>query len=419
MDRDEKTDDWVVDEATMNALGEKPTEIKVMLPYDSVELNLPHEYSWWKSSKRMCQGNGEYALRSQDDGSDPVEMACPCDLLGEQCKPAGILNCIVIKSQRIGGVHQFRTSSHNSIENLKSSLGFIKSVGGGPLVGIPLWLTLQPQKVTPKKGGGQITIYVAGLEFRGDPQLETSAIEQLQAVASVQIQARLATGQDMRQLEAGAARINENLDEDAYDQEHEFRQSEEVDRVGVVTDSKTVALKERLKQTDAKPKPQSKPAEPTDAEIKENLRTEIDTMLDEVAKHISKPNFKKWTTWMDADPAIEKLIEGKAKIAEQIEAGEIAAKTTVTVTESKNTGAPTKADLTAQLTDLMAIGFEDGVATQDECDKVAADIAKKQTNAWLTGQIAEWETSLDDRREIRKSEGAEGPADDKQESLLP
>ena len=118
MGRHPKTDDWIVDDEVMAILGEKPKSLPVFVPYDHIDLIFPREYAWWSGSRRICQGNGEVALRTENEGDEPVQMNCPCDKLNNECKPRGILSLILESSGRIGGVHQLRTTSHNTIRNI-------------------------------------------------------------------------------------------------------------------------------------------------------------------------------------------------------------------------------------------------------------------------------------------------------------
>ncbi|KKK71793.1 hypothetical protein LCGC14_2910370, partial [marine sediment metagenome] len=154
-------------------------------------------------------------------------VKCPCDALeSKHCKPHGILNVVLAISGRIGGAHQFRTTSWNSIENILSSLALLKSLTGGPLAGIPLKLVVGPKKVQPKGQPKARVVQVVSIEFRRNTELPGSTLVQLQEHSRIQTQARLTTGGDIKRLEAAAEEINGDTTEDTEDWEQEFTDPE-------------------------------------------------------------------------------------------------------------------------------------------------------------------------------------------------
>ena len=417
MDRDPDTNDWIVDKDLMDKFGEKPKALSVYVPYDNIDLIFPREYARWSGSMRHCQGNGEVALRTDEAGAEPVQIKCPCDKLDNECKPHGILSVILEGSGRIGGVHQLRTTSHNTIRNIVTSLNLLKSLTGGPLAGLPLTLTIMPMKVHPKtkpggKAPGQVTIYVAGLEYRADTALDVSPIKQLQEAAQGQVQARLSTGQDMKQLEEAVSRLDIDTIMDAMDWEEEFTDTAgEEGQVDSKTDAKADGLKQRMtksmekkagqtegKQT--KPKTTTKKGKPTVAEQKAILRADLESLLDEIDKLMPKTEVAKWSKWLNGDQSVYHLKEGLTALTKKKAEYKNAGKPQ---SESKK-GRPSLKDLTTQLTELLDSGFTENLVTDDEVKAVGADALKNQKAKWLNEQITEWTEVIAARRAVRDEE---------------
>jgi len=167
MERD-NDNNFVKDAEIHKMLGEKPKRIPVYLMYNDIALNFQCRYTCYRGRTLWCSGDGEGAFR------DGKETECPCDHLdidykGElKCKPYGVLAVIIKGSEFVGGVWKFRTTSFNTIRGLLSSMALIKGITHGQLSGIPLDLTIQPKTCIPPDGKSQ-TVYVVGLEYKGDP----------------------------------------------------------------------------------------------------------------------------------------------------------------------------------------------------------------------------------------------------------
>ncbi len=334
----DKNDDWVRDDEIMEELGtDEPKSIPVFVPYDSIMAIMPHELAWWSASKLHCHGNGEEAERL-DDATGEFEPfnGCKCPYYtgtGKEklCKPAGILNVILGMGGRMGGVYQLRTSSMNSINNIVSSLAFLKARTGGPLAGIPLTLTIMKKKAQPK-GMAMVDIYVAGLEFRADKNNSLTAFEQLQLVAGNQVQARLAAGQDMKQIEAASARdLAVSNVEDALDWEEEVNAHD--DATEQKTTSKVGALRDRLANSESKTKDadfEDNPTEkPTEEELRENMRTEITTLLED--KLLPKKLVEDTTKWLESRRRLGTLTKTRDKLVVRINELEQAASADVEI----------------------------------------------------------------------------------------
>jgi len=169
-------DNLIIDGEVMKKLGEKPKEIKIKLLYDSIELNFLNSFEMYKGKKCICRGNGEKALRKFKDGTEK-EIECnieKCEFpKSNECKPSGILSCILADSNQIGGVYKLRTHSWNSVQNILGSLTFIKLQTGGKLAGIPLTLKLL-KKATSEHGN----VNTVNIVFNGNQEALIKAVKE-------------------------------------------------------------------------------------------------------------------------------------------------------------------------------------------------------------------------------------------------
>lgn len=163
---------YLQDQAIMQRLGASPREIPVVLVYDDIDLNFPTRYAMYAGKTLQCTGDGVAAKWRNDDGTSQM-VQCPCHCQEptytgkDKCKINGTLSVIIEGADVIGGVWKFRTTSYNSVVGILSSLAMIKRVSGGVLAGVPLVMKLSPKAVTDPVGGGQQTVYIVSLEYRG------------------------------------------------------------------------------------------------------------------------------------------------------------------------------------------------------------------------------------------------------------
>ena len=203
LERD-KNGDFLPDTEIMDLYGKKPTNLDIKLLFDDIELNFPTQYAYYQGSKRLCSGDGEKAQQVNWQTGEVTDIECNPDKCPHfqkgECKVGGILNCILTKSARIGGVYKFRTHSINSVINILSSLKFIWTITGGKLAMIPLTLTLRPKHVTPEKAKAGITVYVANIEYHGNNSgLLDDALEVAKGM--------LARNADMKQIQMKAKEL--------------------------------------------------------------------------------------------------------------------------------------------------------------------------------------------------------------------
>lgn len=202
-----------------------PTALPILLPYDSIDLDLPHRLALYRGRTAFCTGDGEQAMRlaqigkRQVDGKEvpiygapepfgPCGPTCP-DFVARRCKPHGKLRCVIATQQSVGGCYEFVTTSWNSLRNLVESLRMIQAATRGKLAWIPLRFELSPQTVQPREGGRANVAYVARVTFPGSPR-------ELLGVVAEMLQVEAPLHAEIRQLEAtirGETQWNETAEE--------------------------------------------------------------------------------------------------------------------------------------------------------------------------------------------------------------
>lgn len=197
-------DGFEVDEEIHEHVGARPTKLDVVLPYEDPERNLLTSLACYDGSFCFCRGDGLSATwfnRSANDVENREVDHCPCVLFpydidpsrprvqhpstrspqpekGFACKTNGILRVILVEKTmtdghlrvrpfEIGGVHVFRTTSKNSIQQLQASMTQVKTIVGR-LSYIPLVLAVRPRQVRDPVSGRPRTIYVLNLGFEQD-----------------------------------------------------------------------------------------------------------------------------------------------------------------------------------------------------------------------------------------------------------
>jgi hypothetical protein len=213
----------IVDQALMERLGEKPTSLRIRLPFNDVEMNFPNSLRFYKGARLYCTGDGETAERLGGQGPTygPAEAYGPCgeackDFKERRCRPFGMLRCVLEEQQQIGGIYEWRTTSYNSIRNVLAALTMIKAQTGGQLAWVPLTMRLVPQTVTPREGSPN-TAYIVQIVYEGSPQHLLTTVRDLLAL-------RAPLMEEIRSLEAGLRALPPAPEDpdDAKDTQEEF-----------------------------------------------------------------------------------------------------------------------------------------------------------------------------------------------------
>ena len=154
-------------EAMTKIYGDKPREIKVVLPFHHYDEVFYTSFADWKGKKEWsCKSeDGCTALRKQRDGKI-VEVPCDyenCkyrlvsnDPFKTTCRPNGILSVWIMDAPMVGGVWKFRTNAWGSVNKIQKALEMIFNVRGS-LYGLEVLLsiTMESQMVPDGKGGKQ------------------------------------------------------------------------------------------------------------------------------------------------------------------------------------------------------------------------------------------------------------------------
>jgi hypothetical protein len=158
--------------------GEKPKELRVMIPVEDPEKWASQYYRCYSKSRGLiCKGDGETAIRMVDtktgtladrNSTSVVLKEIPCQ--GRECpdyetKCKEVMNLQFLIPEVPGlGVWQIDTGSINSIRNINSTAEMIQGIYGR-IAMIPLLLTLEPQE-TQDKNGIKKTIHVLNLRTK-------------------------------------------------------------------------------------------------------------------------------------------------------------------------------------------------------------------------------------------------------------
>jgi hypothetical protein len=185
MDKD-KEDDFKEDPVIMKVLRDRAGEeneykcrsIPVRLPYDDPTLNFQTFYGWYEGMSCKCRGDGDIAVLTSNGETIKCSIDKCKNYQNGKCKPHGILSVILDDAPRVGGVYKFRTVGWNSINNLFSSMEFIRGLTNGFLAGLPLILTLTPKHTTIPGKGTPTVIQMVNLEYRGSLSDMAKAIKQ-------------------------------------------------------------------------------------------------------------------------------------------------------------------------------------------------------------------------------------------------
>ena len=254
-EKDKETDNFIIDKEIMKKIGASAKELSIRLPFDDIDMNFFTSFQLYKGKKRRCQGDGEKAEWTNDDGTSK-QITCDPDkckhLEAGDCKVGGILSCMLTCSPEIGGVYRFRTHSWNTVSNILSALKFFSENTNGVLQGLPFKLKMLKKSTQEHGNVTTVTIVLDGIEML-----------KMREMALLEFDNRVKLGIDMKMIERQAKDAGFDIDRDDPENiESEFYCTEETDtelpeekKPGVTSEQATDKLKDKEKAETLPDKP--------------------------------------------------------------------------------------------------------------------------------------------------------------------
>lgn len=260
---------FLPDDEVMKTLKEKqgtdePKELRIRFPFDDIDMNFHTSYQFYNGSKLACKGDGEKAVRKDNDGN-MVEAACDTDtcqyMKSGKCKVSGILSCYLPDSPSFGGVYRFRTHGWNSVGGILKALQDYSKYTGGILQGLPFKLKFIKKHTEEHGNVPVVALVMDGVELNDMRRL---AIEEKKGRAELSF--------DMKALELEVREAGYEPDtDDPEDVEAEFYTEDEPDGPGTSAEDVTAELQA---EKDALEK--SAPAEPEATSTESEEKTDKD-----------------------------------------------------------------------------------------------------------------------------------------------
>ncbi len=126
-----EVDYFVVPPEVEKLYGPQPKELDVMLPVNELDVIFPQKYTWYGQSRGpKCIGNGENAIRVNEQTGEFEDRECPCELLEEgKCQRRAHL-MVILPQISLGGVYQIDVGSYHSIVDINSGLEYVEALIG-------------------------------------------------------------------------------------------------------------------------------------------------------------------------------------------------------------------------------------------------------------------------------------------------
>ncbi len=121
---------FVVPPEVQKVYGERPTELDIMAPVNSLDIVFPNAYKFYGSSRGLkCHGNLEIAYCLNEQTKEIEERVCPCEHKDKECKPSAALQVILYKIN-FGGIYSITSGSFNSMIDIPSGFDFTQCLLG-------------------------------------------------------------------------------------------------------------------------------------------------------------------------------------------------------------------------------------------------------------------------------------------------
>jgi len=142
-----ETDFFVCPAEIKKFYGDEPKELNIAFPMNDPEVIFPQCYKWYGSSAGLkCRGDGETALRLNEETKEMEERECPCELLEEgKCQQRASL-VFMMPGIKIGGVYQIDLSSYHSIVDINSGIDYARALLNDQIAFVPFKLKRVPKE---------------------------------------------------------------------------------------------------------------------------------------------------------------------------------------------------------------------------------------------------------------------------------
>jgi len=145
-----ETPHFVVPLEVAKIYGDTPTSLDVMFPMNDVGACFPQMYCAFGKTKGMkCVGDGENAMRYNEEKKAMEPRDCPCEKLEKkECSLRAFLR-VILPKVNMGGIYQIDMSSINSITDINSGIDYVRALmmealGVDRFALIPLTLERKP-----------------------------------------------------------------------------------------------------------------------------------------------------------------------------------------------------------------------------------------------------------------------------------
>ncbi len=146
-----ETSYFVVPPEVAKIYGEQPTALDIMFPVNDPGRVFPQALKWYGSGRGLkCIGNGETAMRMNDETREMEQRECPCEHLHNDCAPRACLQ-IMLPKINMGGVYQIDSGSSNSMVDLNSYFDYLTALIGRFAM-VPLTLRREPKQIQGPTG---------------------------------------------------------------------------------------------------------------------------------------------------------------------------------------------------------------------------------------------------------------------------
>lgn len=137
------------DDAIHAEVGDEPTELDFVLPFDEVAQNFRARMTEYEGQtcKISCDGEQFENRLTGVEGTCVRRQGQRC-----KCKPNGALTVLLEAGRTFGGVHVFRSTSWETVANIQTTLRMFREQFGS-LRGLPLRLKMYPAEVQYEQGG--------------------------------------------------------------------------------------------------------------------------------------------------------------------------------------------------------------------------------------------------------------------------